>query len=601
MLVSQSDYEKVSDEGGLPFGKIYSVYCNDLEKFTAAFNNQSFSIIFSADREMVKTTYIMELVMAAVIFSVSICLIAISLVMLKFTIVFTVNEDYKEIGIMKAIGMKDSAVRRLYTVKYFVLAAAGALMGFAASIPFSKLLVRQATEKIVIENGGKEVLFQFLVSILIMLFVTFFGYYSTGKIKKMMPMDAIRRGDNGERFHKKGIFRLHGSRRKATTFLAYNDVASEFRKYLVLAITGLIGVWLVIMPVNTINTLRSDGLLEWFGTQKCDFFVIDDEKISELVRSGEKQEYYNYMKETENILEDKGIPVEKTYTEVFFRFKVHKGDKFFQSFSFQGLNTKMEDYLYDEGTAPVYKNEIAMTHIVAEKIDAGVGDTVYITNKGREEPYVLTALYQSLNNMGQGIRFTEAADLDYSTVSGGFGVQIRLKDKSEERLKVIDKIKMIFPEAKVQNVQEFIDHMVGGISQQLDYLRLMILAVMVVLNILVVVLMQKMFLMREQAEIGMLKAIGFSDRDIIIWQTKRIMLVLFAGIAAGAVTGNYFSQVTSGKVFQIMGATKIEFVVNPLEVYGIYPLVLFIVTVAACIVTMLRVRRISVQEINNLE
>lgn len=121
----------------------------------------------------------------------------------------------------------------------------------------------------------------------------------------MMPMDAIRRGNNGERFHRKGMFRLQGSRRKATTFLAWNDVLSELRKYLVLAITGLIGVWLVIMPVNTINTLRSDGLLEWFGTQKCDFFVVDAEKISELLLAGDKQIYYDYMEETENLLQKK--------------------------------------------------------------------------------------------------------------------------------------------------------------------------------------------------------------------------------------------------------------------------------------------------------
>ncbi len=595
MLVCQSDYEKVSREAGLPSGKMYSVYCRDVKKFDTAYNNQSLQVFFCGDRPTVKKSYVMETVMAAVILSVSVCLIIIALVMLKFTIVFTINEDYKEIGIMKAIGMKDSAIRKLYTVKYFVLAVAGALLGFFASIPFSRLFIHQATEKLVIENGGSNMVFQFLASAAIMLLVTFFGYYSTGKIKKMTPLDAIRRGNNGERFHRKGMFRLHKSRKKPTTFLAFNDVTSELRKYLVIAITGMLGVWLVVMPVNTINTLRSDGLLEWFGAQKCDFFVADDGKISELILSGDRQNYYDYMDEVKKLLEAGGVPVEQVYTEVFFRLKVRKGDKSFQSFSLQGLNTSMEDYFYEEGTAPVYENEIAMTYIVAEKIDAAVGDTVYITNHGRVDPYVLTALYQSMNNMGQGIRFTELADLDYSAAAGGFGVEVLLKDKSEERLEVIDEVKRIFPEAKIQNVQEFIDHMVGGISQQLDSLKLMILAIVLTINILVVVLMQKMFLIREQAEMGMLKAMGFSNQAIIAWQTKRIMLVLSVGIAAGAITGNYFSQATSGKVFQFMGATRIDFVVNPLEVYGFYPLVLFLATVTACIITMKRVRTVNIQ------
>ena len=143
--------------------------------------------------------------------------------------------------------------------------------------------------------------------------------------------------------------------------------------------------------------------------------------------------------------------------------------------------------------------------------------------------------------------------------------------------------------------------MVGGISQQLDALKLMILAVVLTINILVVSLMQRMFLIREQGEMGMLKAMGFQNRAIIVWQVKRILLVLSVGIAAGAVSGTYFSQATSGRVFQIMGATRIDFVVNPWEVYVIYPLSLLAAAVTACVLTMRRVRRISVQEINRAE
>lgn len=601
LLVNEADYQKLQQESGLPYGRTYSVRCNNLKKFEKSYHNQGFHVLFAADQATVKMTYIMEMVIAAVILGVSICLIAIALVMLKFTIVFTINEDYKEIGIMKAIGIKDSAVRRLYTTKYFLLAAAGSLLGFAASIPFSKILISQVTEILVIKEDGTGIWMQFAISMAVLVLVTLAGYHSTRRMKKMTPMDAIRRGNNGERFHRKGLFRLQGSRRTPTTFLACNDVVSELRKYLVLAVTGMLGVWLVAMPVNTINTLRSDGLLEWFGTQQCDFFIVDEDKISELVLAGEKQKFYDYMEETKQLLKGQDILADEVYTEVFFRLKIRKGDQSYQSFSLQGLNTRMEDYFYDEGVAPVYENEVAVTHIVAEKIGASVGDTIYVTNGDREEPYVITALYQSMNNMGEGIRFTEQAKLDYTAVAGGFGIQVRLEKQDQDFEQIRETIKKILPQAKVQNVQEFIDHMVGGVSEQLDVLKIMILLIVICINILVVVLMQKMFLIREQGEIGMLKAVGFSDQAMIAWQTKRIMLVLFLGIVAGTLTGGGFSKITSGKVFQMMGATEITFVINPLEVYLIYPLAVFIVTVLACMVTMQKVRKISVQQINEID
>ncbi len=601
LLVSQADYQELQQKSGLPYGRTYSVFCKDLEKFEKSYHNQGFHVLFAADRAVIKMTYIMEMVIAAVILGVSICLIAIALAMLKFTIVFTVNEDYKEIGIMKAIGIQDRAVRRLYTTKYFVLAAAGTLLGFVASIPFSKILISQVTEKLVIKEDGTGILFQFTASMAILVLVTLAGYHSTGRIKKMTPMDAIRRGNNGERFRRKGLFQLQGSRRTATTFLACNDVVCELRKYLVLVITGVLGVWLIAMPVNTINTLRSDGLLEWFGTQQCDFFIVDEEKISELVLAGEKQKFYDYMEDTKQLLRDHEIEAEQVYTEVFFRLKIRKGDQSYQSFSLQGLNTRMEDYFYDEGMAPVYENEVAVTHIVAEKIGATVGDTIYVTNGDKEEPYVVTALYQSMNNMGEGIRFTEEAKLDYTAVAGGFGIQVRLQERDQEFERIRNSMKKILPQAKVQNVQEFIDHMVGGVSEQLDVLKIMILIIVICINILVVVLMQKMFLIREQGQMGMLKAIGFSNESIIAWQTKRIMLVLFFGIAAGTLTGGGFSNITAGKVFQMMGAAEITFVINPMEVYLIYPLAVFTVTVLACMATMQKVRKISVQQINEID
>ena len=341
--------------------------------------------------------------------------------------------------------------------------------------------------------------------------------------------------------------------------------------------------------------------MEWFGTQKCDFFIVDEEKISELILSGEKQKFYDYLEDTKQLLREHEILANKVYTEVFFRLKIRKGDQSYQSLSLQGLNTRMEDYVYDEGVAPVYENEIAVTHIVAEKIGASVGDTIYITNGDKEEPYVITAMYQSMNNMGEGIRFTEQAKLDYTATAGGFGIQVRLGDQDQDFEQIRDSIKKIMPQVKVQSVQEFIDHMVGGVSEQLDALKIMILVIVICINILVVVLMQKMFLIREQGEMGILKAIGFSNQSIIAWQTKRIMLVLFFGIAAGTLTGSGFSKITAGKVFQMVGASEITFVINPLEVYLIYPLAVFIVTVFACMVTMQKVRKISVQQINEMD
>lgn len=602
-IISEADFQEMFLKSGLPYGRNYSVFCDNLEKFEQEYNDIGLNVIFGGNQALIKTTYIMDMIVAAVLLVVSLCLVIISVIMLRFTIIFTVNEDYKEIGIMKAIGMKDMAIRKLYLSKYFAIALCGSLFGFAASIPFSRVLLMRVTENIVIKNEGQGVWLQGMVSIMIVGVVVMFGYFATGKIKKLTPMDAIRSGNNGERFGKKGLLRLSGSKWKPTTFMAGNDVLCELKKYLVLLVTSAVGVWLVVMPVNTINTLCSESIGAWFAIADCDFYINEEDRLSELILSADKKQYYAYMNEVKDSLEQEGIEVSKVMLELTFRFKVRNGEKSYNSFSLQGLGTDIRQYFYDEGEPPVYENEIAITHVVAEKIGAHIGDTVYITMGEEEKPYVVTAVYQSMNNMGEGIRFPEETELDYSRAVGGFGIQVLLKERPDEEqlLETIRKTKDIMPGARVQTVVEFIDSMIGGISDQLRSLKSLILAVVIIINILVVVLMQKMFLIREQGEMGMLKAIGFSDVKLISWQTKRIMLVLFAGILLGTVTGTPFSELTSGQVFKIMGASKIEFEVNIPEVYIFYPIILFVAIVTACIITMQKVRKISPQEMNNIE
>lgn len=49
----------------------------------------------------------MDMIVAFVVLVLSVCLMIVSFAVLKFTITFTVTEEYREIGVMKAIGITD--------------------------------------------------------------------------------------------------------------------------------------------------------------------------------------------------------------------------------------------------------------------------------------------------------------------------------------------------------------------------------------------------------------------------------------------------------------------------------------------------------------
>ena len=124
---------------------------------------------------------------------------------------------------------------------------------------------------------------------------------------------------------------------------------------------------------------------------------------------------------------------------------------------------------------------------------------------------------------------------------------------------------------------------------------------MLCINVLVTVLMVKSFITKEKGEIGMLKAIGFRDTSLVAWQTIRIGIVLVIAIVLGTLFSSPVSKFTSGQVFKIMGAQSIEFTIRPMEVYIIYPLLVFGVTVIAAMLTALQIRKISASETSNIE
>lgn len=262
-----------------------------------------------------------------------------------------------------------------------------------------------------------------------------------------------------------------------------------------------------------------------------------------------------------------------------------------------------EQYTYLEGTAPQKAGEVAITGVVAEDIGASVGDDVQITYGEHTKTYTVTAINQSMNNMGEGIRFYQEEDLDFAYAVGSFGVQIKYQDEpgEGEKERRLQFLKDKYRDYKAYTAGDYINQMMGDVAGQMDDVRQFIVIVVLVINILVTVLMVRSFITREKGEIGMMKAIGFSNGSLMMWQSFRIGIVLVLAAVIAELISNPLSQLTVGYVFKMMGAQRIEFEIKPLEVYVMYPLLVLAVTTVTGMLASLQIRRISPAETSNIE
>ena len=597
-LISDNDYQFFS---GDETSKYYSVnmYTDD-EDYKDKIADLDLNQISQIYKETIKLVYIMDMLIAAILLIVSVCLILISMIILRFTIQFTLSEEFREIGVMKAIGIGNAKIRGLYIVKYFAISLVGAVIGFFLSVPFGEMMMESVSRNIVIANESR-VFLNGICAIATAAIVVGFCYLCTRKIKKFSPIDAIRNGETGERFAKKSALSLHKSHFSPIPFMAVNDIFSQIKRFITMIIIFVLGLLLIIIPINTINTLQSAKLISWFNMAHCDH-VIGQETLFNA-ESNNKKVIQDRLDEVEDVFSEHSIEAD-VFQEVLFRMSISYGNKKSSSLAFQGMgDVTTKQYTYMEGTAPQSTNEVAITKKIAENIGANIGDEVNIKNGETEKKYMVTAIYQSMNNMGEGIRFHEDAELDYSYVFGCFGLQIKYKDNPNSKTfaERTDLLEKEFKDAKIYDAGSYINEMIGDIAGQLQSVKQLILIVVLCINMLVTVLMVRSFITKEKGQIAMLKSIGFSDGSLVKWQTLRIGVILLLSTIIATLLSTPLSQACVGPVFQMMGAYTIEFEVKPLEVYVMYPLVVFCVTCLSGMFAALRVRKVQTSDLSIME
>lgn len=597
-LISDNDADLFDDENAAVCSSV-EVHTEDAD-FRDKFNALGLNTIMSIDRSMFKMTYLMEILLAGILLVVSVCLILISMVILRFIINFTITEEFREIGVMKAIGLRNFRIRGLYIVKYFAIAVIGTAIGLGLSFPLSKLLISGVSQKIVVSSGDNY-LINIGAAIAACAFVVLFSYLCTRKIRKFSPIDAIHSGETGERFSKKGVIHLGKSHLPTVPFMSFNDILSSFKSYVSMIIIFILGTLLVIIPTNTINTLRSDRLITTFN------MVMSDQIISQELlfnpNEDNKAMVERKFSEVREMFKDNGIDVD-VFQEIMFRANVAKGGKRTNSISFQGMGevtTDMYTYLY--GTPPQNVHEVALTHLTAGQIGAEIGDDVEIKVGGDTKTYTVTAITQSMNNMGEGVRFYQDAELDYNYAAGSFGIQVNYKDNPDksalaERKKLIEEL---YPDATVYTPGEYIGYMIGNVAEQLDSMKMLILGIILGINALVAVLMVKSFITKEKSEIALLKAIGFTNAPLTSIQTMRIGIVLLISVITGVLASIPLTPAIITPIFRMMGAFSIEYDIKALEVYVIFPLIMLGVTAFAAFISAQGLRKISSSQISNNE
>ena len=603
-LLSKQDEGKLAEDTaeGVQQGKIYYIDLKsgaDESKLASAVSGEE-GVTFSGTHSMIKMCYLIDMIVAFLMLVLSVCMMLVSFIVLKFSITFTISGEFREIGVLKAIGIKSTNIRGLYMAKYLLLAVAGAIGGFICSIPFSNMMLESVSRNMVLGGGNSYYALEFAGAFIVVAAILLFAFRCTKLVKKLSPIDAIRSGQTGERYNRKSPLRLGKSRGSTSRFLAINDVLSSPRRYATIIITFFICTVLVLLLVNTTSTMRSDTLVTTLASRSNLYYTDLTEMMGSMTADG-RDRVENYLRDTEKLLAKNDMPA-KVISEVQYKYGVSTGGKDYSIVCLQGIHTKASDYEYTEGLVPQNANEIAITPTIAKMTGAKIGDTVTIDYGTEKRECIVVAYFQSMNQLGAVIRLHEDAPTDFAHISNMAAYQINFTDdpSTSEIENRKEKIKKLFDNEDVMNAAEYCDDSMNCASA-MEAVQYLFLGITLIVVVLICVLMERSFISDEKSQIAILKATGFSDKRIIRWHTARFGFVTLIAVLLAAICSVPVTHLVDGPIYSMLGVSKLSYVIDPWKIFLIYPGIVFLMTLAASGLTALHIRGIKSSDISNIE
>ncbi len=602
-IISYEDFKEIYSEPLVKeqqrAGALCSIETKDTKKFAKELMDTGLSTVLVADSDLMQSMYVLDMAVAGVFLVVSICLVLIAIVVLRFTINFTLSQEFREIGVMKAVGISDRKIRGLYLVKYFAISIVGAVLGLAAGIPFGNMLLEKASQLMII-NGSRLYFVNAICVALVVFVVMIFCWGGTKRVKKLSPVAAVRDGSEGERFSKKSPLSLAKGRMRPVSFLSLNDILSNAKRYITMITAFTLCLVMTIVVINTINTLKSDKLVAYFGAAESDVYLVDTTYVDYFEEKG-RDNFRRDLKEIEKTLEEEGMPCH-AFGEIFMFSTLDAGENSFAGMIFQGTGVKASDYVYSKGSAPQNPNEVAITTKVAEALDVTIGDTLTYTDMDEKREVLVVGIFQSMMNMGNGVRLHEDAEINYTQAAGFNAYQITFYDTPNEKEleRRMERLAEIYPESRVMDGGEYANYFTGS-ADMVESIRNLLTPIMMIICMLIAMLMERSFIAKEKGQIAMLKAAGFTKDFIVRWHVLRMGIVLIISTVLSIALSTPATQLLITPIFKMMGADFIKYDIVPLEAYVIYPLMLIGATLAAIFLAAQSTKKITASQTSSIE
>lgn len=507
-----------------------------------------------------------DLMMAMVFVLTGVLLIAIAVVCLRYVVLAQLEDDMREIGTMKAIGIPQKGICRLYLGKIRILMAAGCVTGYVLALLSSSLL----TEHISRTFGQqpldiKSFILAGIVCFAVYAVILLFTRKILGRLQKSSVTDLLV---TEKGFGKTGKVKddLRKSKHLPINLLI---ALKEVRKgYGIVFGLLLIVSFLVIVPLRTVQTMESRQFVTYMGSPICDLLL--------EVEQGADLEERKATTEKILLAESEQGNIESLSTLRRVRLQTLGNDGEIVGIhidSGEGAGNGLE---YLDGEKPKSETEIALSCLIANDLEKSKGDTVILIINGEQRKFTICGIYQDVTSGGK----TAKAVCSFpQEPAEKYTYHINLSQSGNPQ-RLIDSLEtMLTGGYSIENMEKFVGQTLGGVSAQVRQSAYAVFFIGITLTVLIVTLFMKLKIARKGGTLAAKMTMGIPFTAICRQELYPVLIAGGLGTFAGAVLAELFGDNMISVLFEMLGVglKRIEFAgVNFLQ-YLVIPILLLAV------------------------
>lgn len=584
MMISDNDYKIIEkNNSNINAFTIYINYKNtvkDINKETRKIVNKIF-----IDKRIETSSYDLDITLnsrtfLSMIFFVSFLLtsfivIGITMLMIFNNISNYIRENIKSIGILKAIGYTTKDIKISQLLQFSILTIIGLLIGIIIGYLFMPLITKMLIAQSGIPYSVKFNLISTLIPIIIIpIFIISIVLFTIRKIKKIEPIIALRDGIETHNF-KKNHLPLNKTFLSINSSLAIKNIFKSIRQNITTFIIIIFLSFLMVITMTMYQNFSREPKLSLLTFEIADGVISIDKDI--------KNEFEKDLKNNKDI---------KKY-EYLTNYEIQDID-YIQFATYIMDNPKLLNNIDNcyKGRHPKYDNEIAISGKYAKEKKLDIGDKIEFYVGENKYSYLITGLIQTANNNGhESVLTTKGANhiIDVDNLNHMYYFDSKIKTS-----KIIEYYENKYKD-KILATIDFSDLLKSQMDTFINVANLMIIIMSIIsttIILLILYLLMKTLIYNRRYEYGILKALGYRSKDLIIQNVLSFMPTIIIASVIGTTISYYITNPYIGLTMRSFGIMKCTMNI-PIDLTIITAIFIISISLIGTILMSLRIRKIE--------